>query len=198
MHLRQSFVILLSGLLITLSGCGSQKEVTRMDPERTTDLTGKWNDTDSRMVAEDMAKDALSSQWLPRFKERNDNERPVMIMGLIKNKTHEHIDPMTFIKDMQRQFIKQDAIRIVEHGKFRERMRKERSDQQEYASEDTQNKFGLELGADYMMHGSISSNVQQVDDEKVVFYKVNLELADLTTDEIVWIGDKEIKKYVEN
>ena len=169
-----------------------------MDPEQTTDLTGKWNDTDSRMVAKDMAADALDSKWLPRFQARNDNERPTMIVGLIKNKTHEHIDPSTFIKDMQRQFIKRDAIRIVEHGKFRERMREERSDQQQYASEDTQNKFGLELGADYMMHGAVSSNVQQVDDEKVVFYKVNLELADLTTNEIVWIGDKEIKKYVEN
>ncbi len=188
----------LACFFLTFSGCGNQKEVTRMDPEKTTDLTGKWNDTDSRMVAKKMAKSALSSDWLPRFQERNDNEQPVMIVGLIKNKTHEHIDPMTFIKDMQTQFIKRDAIRVVEHGKFREKMRAERSDQQKYASEDTQNKFGLELGADYMMHGAISSNVQKVDDEKVVFYKVTLELADLTTNEIVWIGDKEIKKYVEN
>ncbi len=198
MVIRLFFPVFLVFSLVFFPGCGGQKEVTRMDPERTTDLTGGWNDTDSRQVAETMAKDALNSDWLVRFQERNDGEQPVMIVGLIKNKTHEHIDPMTFIKDIQRQFIKRDAIRIVEHGAFREKMREERSDQQKYASEDTQNKFGLELGADYMMHGSISSDVQKVDDEKVVFYKVNLELADLTTNEIVWIGDKEIKKYVEN
>jgi hypothetical protein len=198
MVIRLFFPVFLVFSLVFFPGCGGQKEVTRMDPERTTDLTGGWNDTDSRQVAETMAKDALNSDWLVRFQERNDGEEPVMIVGLIKNKTHEHIDPMTFIKDIQRQFIKRDAIRIVEHGAFREKMREERSDQQKYASEDTQNKFGLELGADYMMHGSISSDVQKVDDEKVVFYKVNLELADLTTNEIVWIGDKEIKKYVEN
>ena len=198
MVIRLFFPVFLVFSLVFFPGCGGQKEVTRMDPERTTDLTGGWNDTDSRQVAETMAKDALNSDWLVRFQERNDGEQPVMIVGLIKNKTHEHIDPMTFIKDIQRQFIKRDAIRIVEHGAFREKMREERSDQQKYASEDTQNKFGLELGADYMMHGSISSDVQKMDDEKVVFYKVNLELADLTTNEIVWIGDKEIKKYVEN
>ena len=49
-----------------------------------------------------------------------------------------------------------------------------------------------------MMQGYIASNVDQSKDEKVVFYQVNLELADLTTNEIVWIGEKEIKKYIEN
>ncbi|MGB5979745.1 MAG: hypothetical protein WBG62_20175 [Cyclobacteriaceae bacterium] len=32
----------------------------------------------------------------------------------------------------------------------------------------------------------------------MVNYKVNLELTNLETNEKVWIGDKEIKKYITN
>ena len=50
----------------------------------------------------------------------------------------------------------------------------------------------------YMLFGIINSTVDQYNKEKVVNYKVNLELANLETNEKVWIGDKEIKKYIKN
>ena len=55
-----------------------------------------------------------------------------------------------------------------------------------------------ELGADLMMFGSINSTVDSYQKEKVVSYKVNMELVELQSTEKVWIGDKEIKKYVKN
>jgi PBP1b-binding outer membrane lipoprotein LpoB len=49
-----------------------------------------------------------------------------------------------------------------------------------------------------MMFGNINSIVDQEGKKKVVFYQINLELADLETNEIVWIGSKKIKKYIKN
>jgi uncharacterized protein (TIGR02722 family) len=184
-------------LLIGMQSCGSNREVSRMDPEKQTDLSGKWNDTDSRMVAEEMVNSALDDSWLTRFDE-NFDRKPVVIVGVIKNKTHEHINPQTFIKDIEREFIDRGRIRVVEGNDFRKRIREERADQQKYASEETQKEWGKELGADYMMTGVLSSIVDSYQDEKVVSYQANLQLTNLETNEKVWIGDKKIKKYIED
>lgn len=181
--------------IILLGAC--TKNVTRIEPSVTTDLSGRWNDTDSRLVAEEMSQDALASNWL-RNQELNDinSKRPTVIVGLIANKSHEHIDAETFIKDIEREFIKSNRIRVVQNKEFREKIREERADQQEFASPETQKKWGRELGADYMIFGNINSIVDKEGKKSIVFYQVNLELTDIETSEIVWIGDKKIKKFV--
>ena len=183
--------------IFLISACG--KTVTRIDPNQQVDLSGRWNDTDSRLVAEEMSQDALSSNWVRNI-ELNDinSSQPVIIVGMIANKSHEHIDSETFIKDIEREFIKSNRIRVVQNSVFREKLREERADQQEFASPATQKKWGRELGADYMMFGNINSIVDQEGKRKVLFYQVNLELTNIETNEIVWIGDKKIKKYVKN
>lgn len=181
---------------LVFSGCKS-RSVTRISPDQTTDLSGRWNDTDSKLVANEMVEDVLKRPWREEFVRKN-NERPVVIVGMIQNKSHEHIQPEVFIKDIQKEFINSGMIRVVQNSELREMIRKERGDQQEFASRETQKQFGKELGADYMMFGTINSIVDQYQNKKAVFYQVNLELADIETNEIVWIGEKEIKKFIEN
>ena len=55
--------IILSALLA--AGCGTQ--VTRLETDEVTDLSGEWNDTDSRLVAEEMISDALAHPWTSNF-----------------------------------------------------------------------------------------------------------------------------------
>ncbi|MNH28048.1 hypothetical protein D3C79_881850 [compost metagenome] len=87
---------------------------------------------------------------------------------------------------------------MVQGGKKREELRAEKADQQDNASVSTMKKFGLENGADYILQGSINSIVDSHKRKKVVYYQVNLELTDIQTNEVVWIGDKKIAKYVKN
>ncbi|MEM9983219.1 MAG: penicillin-binding protein activator LpoB, partial [Bacteroidota bacterium] len=155
------------------------------------------NDVDSRQVAEKMTEDALEHVWLKNFMFDQDKQ-PVMIVGMVQNKTHEHIDAQTFIKDIEKEFIQSQKIRIVQNSTLREKIRQERAEQQEFASPDTQKKWGKELGADFMMFGNINSIVDQEGKRRVVYYQINLELADIETNELVWIGEKKIKKYVKN
>ncbi|TAH27362.1 MAG: penicillin-binding protein activator LpoB [Cytophagales bacterium] len=188
---------LLSLLIIVLFNACATKSVTRIDPEKQVDLSGRWNDVDSRKVAEEMTGDCLNRAWRNNFQNKF-NKKPTIILGDIVNKSHEHIEASTFIKDMEKEFINSGSIRIVQNDQFREKMRMERADQQKFSSLDTQKKWGKELGADYMMFGTINSIVDQEGKRKVIFYQINLELADLESNEIVWIGDKKIKKYVVN
>lgn len=186
-------------LVMMLAGaCGSQKKVTRVAPEEQIDLSGRWNDTDSRLTAEAMINQSLSEAWLFNFVQTNSGEKPVVICGFVKNKTHEHIDPETFIKDLERAFINSQKVRLVQGGEKREEIRRERADQQDFSSAETMKAWGREIGADFMLQGSMNSIVDSEGREQVTFYQINLELTNIETNEIVWIGDKKIKKYIKN
>lgn len=199
MHtMRIPFKVIFSLLtVLILAGSCTKKTVTRVSPDQQIDLSGRWNDVDSRLVAEEMAKDMINRPWRNDFISRN-NKKPTIIVGVISNKSHEHIDALTFIKDLERECINTGTIRVVQNAEFREKLREERADQQQFASPETQKRWGRELGADYMVFGTINSIVDSEGKRKVVFYQINLELADLETNELVWIGDKKIKKYIVN
>ena len=186
----------LMAIIILLGSC-AKRSVTRVSPDQQIDLSGRWNDTDSKLVAEEMINDVLNRPWREDF-FRAFNKKPVVIVGMVQNKTSEHIEAETFIKDIEREFINSGMVRVVENSVFREKLREERAEQGEFASPETQAQWGKELGANFMMFGVITSIVDSYNKEKVVNYKVNLELANLETNEKVWIGDKEIKKYIRN
>jgi penicillin-binding protein activator len=59
-------------------------------------------------------------------------------------------------------------------------------------------KWGRELGADFMLQGTINSIVDSYNNQQVVYYQIDLELTNIETNEIVWIGDKKIKKFVKD
>ena len=190
----RALLLLLLIVWVGISQC-QRKTVTRLNPDQQVDLSGRWNDTDSRLVAEEMVKDALARPWHSNF-QASKNKQPVVIVGIIQNKTEEYITTETFISDIQREFINTGTVRVVQNSVLREAIRKERGDQQQFASVETQKKFGKELGADYMMFGTVSSITDQEGRKQVIFYQVDLSLADMETNEIVWIGTKKIKKFV--
>jgi len=187
-------VILLLVLGTTIFSCS--RKVTRVDIDEQIDLSGKWNDTDSKLTSEKLTKQMTSEQWLADFLQANEGNKPVMIVGFVKNKSHEHIEAETFIKDIERNLILDQKVRIVQGGEKREQLRLERADQQDNASVSTMKKWGLEVGADFMLQGDINSIVDQIDKKRVVLYQINLELTNIQTNEIVWVGEEKIKKFI--
>lgn len=189
-------LLLLVIVSVVIASCASRK-VVRLDPAEQIDLSGRWNDTDSRQVAEEMTRDVLSKPWLERFTGQQQRP-PVVIIGVVINRSHEHIEAETFIKDIEREFINSGKVRVVENDFFREKLREEKESQQINASPETQSRIAQELGADFMLFGVINSTVDQYKKEKLVNYKINLEMVNLESTEKVWLGDKEIKKLIKN
>jgi penicillin-binding protein activator len=188
--------ILVAAFIATLFvGCGSSRTVQRVEANTTIDLSGDWNDTDSRLVAEEMIKDVLGRPWLGQF-TGSKNKSPNVIVGTIKNRTSEHISALTFTKDLERELLNSGRVTFVANKEERSEVRDERADQQENASPESMKKFQQETGADFMLRGDISSIVDQEGGERVKFYQVNLELVNIETNQKVWIGDKKLKKLV--
>jgi uncharacterized protein (TIGR02722 family) len=186
----------LLALSLWLAGCGAEAKVTRVDPGIVTDFSGRWNDTDSRQVAEEMVKQALSYPWLDNF-VKSKNRQPVVIVGTILNRSHEHINVQTFVQDLARELTNSQKVTFVAGKGEREEVREERREQAVHAREDTQKAPGKELGADYMMKGSISTILDETDGVKAVFYQVDLEMIDLESNVKSWFGQKKIKKVIE-
>ena len=180
-----------------LSFVSCSRNVTRIDSSEQIDLSGRWNNTDSRLTAEEMTGDVLRADWVTNHVQAK-GKKPVVIVGMVQNKSHEHIEAETFVKDVERSFISSNKVGLVQGGKKREELRAEKADQQTNSSASTMKKFGLENGADYILQGSINSIVDSHKRKKVVYYQVNLELTNIETNEVVWIGDKKIAKYVKN
>ncbi len=182
------------GLL--LSGCGQVTKITRVDAGVVTDLSGRWNDTDSRMVAETMVKEALQYPWLGNFTQGK-HRQPVVVVGTILNSSHEHISIQTFVTDLERELTNSQKVTFVAGKSERDELRTERKEQAMYAREDTQKAPGKEIGADYMMKGTISTILDEAEGTKAVFYQVDLQMVDLESNAKVWYGQKKIKKVIE-
>jgi len=183
-------------VVLTLAGCAQETKITRVDSGVVTDLSGRWNDTDSRIVAESMVKEALEYPWLNTFSSSK-RRQPVVVVGTIQNSSHEHINVNTFVTDLERELTNSQKVTFVAGKGDREELRTERKEQAMYAREDTQKAPGKEIGADYMMKGTIATILDEADGTKAVFYQIDLQMVDLESNAKVWFGQKKIKKVIE-
>ncbi len=189
--------IMMAGLLMFgLAACGSTT-VKRVDTDTVQDLSGNWNDTDSRLVSSLMVKDVLSQKWLTAYQVKHE-KNPVVIVGEIRNLSHEHINTRTFIADLERELVNSGEVEFVASSSERSEIRDERADQEEHASMATRNIAGEEVGADYMLKGQINTIFDAAKDTKVKYYQVDLTLISLKDNRKVWLGQKKIKKVVES
>lgn len=192
----RTYLLLVCVTLFLFSGCASKTQVTRIDTGEVRDLSGRWNDSDSQMVAETMIQDCLNRPWLGEFTAKS-GKKPDIIVGQIRNRSSEHISSETFTKDLERALLNSGRASFVASSEERQGVREERLDMDVNASPETRQAMGMEAGANFMLIGSINSITDREGKEMVVFYQVNLELVDLSNNRKVWIGDKKIKKFVE-
>ena len=181
-------------VVIILSSCSTS--VKRMDAGEVTDLSGNWNDTDSRLVSEEMIRDVLGRPWIDRFIAEKGN-LPAVIVGEVRNLSHEHINVATFVGDIERELINSGGVVFVASKTERGEIREERQDQELNASSETAKQMGLELGADFMLVGVINTILDTEDDEQVRFYQIDLSLISLADNRKVWVGQKKIKKFID-
>jgi hypothetical protein len=158
-------------VVLALTACTTP--VTRVPREAPIDLSGRWNDTDARVTAEAMIKDALARPWVRRFTQVM-GRTPVVSVGTVLNRTHEQLNTQTFVKDLERVLANSGQVQSV-----------------------AEKPAGQDLGADFVLQGMITTLMDEPDSTKAVFYQVDLELVDPASNVKVWQGQKKIKKLVE-
>ena len=182
-------------VLFLLMGCRS---VTRMDPNQSAmDLSGRWNDTDSRQVADKMVLNLTASEKYKEYAKLL-GKKPAIVVGLVRNKTSEHIDADNYIKKIELAIYNSGLADLVESDSFRDKLRLERAQQQDFADPATMAKWGKEVGANLILFGEMTSETDTYQKKRLVNYVTTLFLTDMETNKRVWYGQEEIKKYVRN
>jgi uncharacterized protein (TIGR02722 family) len=188
--------ILIAALVFFSFSCQT-RSVTRVAPETQMDLSGRWNDTDSRMVAETMINELLNSPKYEAYAKAL-GRKPAIVVGLIRNKTSEHIDANNYIKKLEVAIYNSDIAELVESEEFRDKLRLERAQQQDFADPATVSECGKEIGANLMLFGEMTSETDTSNGKRVVNYITTLFLTDIETNKRIWYGQQEIKKFVKN
>jgi len=185
---------MLAALALSVSGCSTSVE--RVDADKTIDLSGAWNDTDSQLVSKEMIQDVMGQAWLSDFSQAQ-KRQPAVIVGEVRSLSHEHINVNTFVTDLERAMINSDRVQVVASSTERQEIREERKEQDLNASEATRKAMGQEKGADFMLKGTINTIIDAAGKTQLRYYQVDLTLISLVDNRKVWVGQKKIKKLVE-
>ena len=184
------------GLTLTttliLNACGGPRAFTRGeygDPNEISMLDDKWNQNDMQLVAKKMIGSMES--WI----DGRAVEKPVVILEVPRNRTSEHIDMQALYDHVKTALIQSGKFTFLDKTARQEIAEEYEYQGSGYVREDEAQGPGNQRGARYMMGGVITSTVQQVGSQKVVYYKATFELTDIATTEIVWTDQKEITKH---
>ncbi len=189
----------LNAIIFSLSvlffGCQTSS-VKRVDSRTQTDLSGYWNDTDARIVSEDLTEQILNSKWYSNFINEK-NKKPVVIIGSFRNKTDEHINTSIISKRLEFSLLNTGKVVSVANSAERKEIRDERDDQQINSSLNTAKNIGNEVAADFILQGDIKTIVDSDKTKSTRTYFITAELIDVETNTKVWVGENSsIKKVI--
>ena len=194
--MKKIFYVLISVVcMFSFFGCATSG-VKRIDPNKQTDLSGYWNDTDVSIIAETLVEECVNAPAIIRYIKENQRE-PVVQLGSFKNRSDEHLDTAILATKFKVALINSGKVKFSAEKEIKEELREEILAQQDWASEETVKNLANETGADFLLIGSVRTIVDSIPGETVRTYQVIAELYDIETSEIVWSGENmDIKKYM--
>lgn len=181
------------GLASALAGCAGPRAFTRGeygDPQEISMLDDKWNQNDMQLVAKTMI--GSLDTWA---KAQGLAEKPVVVLEMPRNRTTEHIDMQALYDHVKTALVQSGMFTFLDKA-AREEIAKEYEYQGSgYVRADEAKGPGEQRAAAYFLGAVVTSTVQQVGKDEVVYYKATFELTDVGTTEIVWTDQKEITKH---
>ena len=121
-------------------------------------------------------------------------QKPVVAVEKVANRTEEHIDTTSLTDKIRTALIKSKKVRFIDKG-GREAIEEEyKYGEGGNVSGATAKKRGKQTGVDYLLGGSIATNVQEVGNDKLIYYKLTMNLTNLESSTIDCTEEREIRK----
>ncbi|MGB0894806.1 MAG: penicillin-binding protein activator LpoB [Parashewanella sp.] len=184
-------LILMIAAVLGLSAC--QSKVEYGDAQEVETVNADFGSTDLQGITNKMV-DSMQS-FPPVLMLTANNNRPIIFVDSIKNKTSEHIDTESITDSISNRLLRSGKFRFVDMTKVNA-VRKQLNYQNNSGMVDpsTAIRLGRQIGAQYMLYGNLSSIVKQASGKKDVYYKMTMRLMDLETGLIEWSDEKQIRK----
>ena len=189
-------LLIITVFVILFSACGSSP-VSRVQSGTQPDLSGYWNAIDVKIVCEALIAECLSNSRVDQAIRQSGSRKPVVIVGRFNNFSDEHIDTEIISATMETVIFNSGRLDFVAPAGLRQELRAERYDHLLNASEETASRLGREIGADYMLTGSVRTIVDREGNRTVRTYFVTAELTNIETNARMWLGqNSEITKII--
>jgi uncharacterized protein (TIGR02722 family) len=186
-----TYVLVVVGFTFFSSGCGP-KAFTKGeydDPNRVELLDDRYNEADMHAMSEQVVNGMAACSVVKALPKP-----PLVIVENVENRTEDHIDTKMLTDKVRTALIKSGKFRFV-NKEQRDTLEGEyKYSDGAHVSKDTKKKRGKQVGADYIMEGRLSTNVQQVGNDKFVFYKLTMNLTNMDTSVIDCVEEKELRK----
>jgi uncharacterized protein (TIGR02722 family) len=181
--------------LVIASGCAAfRTKVTDVDVDEDRHLDATYDYTDMRKITESVVNDLLSNKNLART-----DYPPVVVIAGIENRTKNYVDTKSLSDRMRTMLLRSGKVQFVNAAR-REALLKEQGYQAGNATADTQVAIGRQIGAKYMLTGSFaqmqsgSTRQVRVSRKEVNYYKLTIEVTDLSSGLIVWTTEEEFAR----
>lgn len=178
--------------LSLLNGCASR---TRdLDPNASIHYDASYDFSDKKVIVNDLVAKILQAPFAMSAK------KPLMIIYPFSNETSEHINTRGVSDDIQRQMLQSGKFRFINEQQ-RDNIAAEMEYQSKgYVDKTMRIKIGRQLGADYLLSGSLRS-IKKVQPRQVrirkserIYYSLDLTVTDLESSEIVYADQAEIAR----
>ena len=171
-----------AGALAT-SGCAAfRASLSQVDPDERVHFRASFDHSDMRLISQEAAE---TLRRHPAFAQA-ENEPPIVIIAGLQNRTTDYVDMKTISDRIRTLMINQGTARFVNESR-RAELLAEQGYQAEHATPATQARIGAQLGARYMLTGSLaemeqrSPNQVRVSRQVIKYYKFTVEVTDLET-----------------
>jgi len=184
-----------AGIALYMSGCAAFRASTEnvsVSEERHFD--SRFDATDMRSITGQAVDNFLASEFLAR-----QPDRPVMMIAGVQNRTNDHIDTKNITDRIRTMIFRTSKVRFVNEAR-RADLLEEQGYQAANVTPEMQVGIGKQLGAQYMVSGSLTeikrTSPKQVRVSKQVLrnYKFTIEVTDLESGEIAWIDEIEFAR----
>ncbi len=186
----QALVLLATGIIYL--GCGPSQFVRGdydENVESTNLLSDKWSESDMQAAVKDLVSSAVNHYSITSAKRP-----PVVMVTKLQNKTSEHIDTESIMDMVRVELSRGGKVAFVDKA-----AREDIAEEYDYqnsgmVNRDSKKGKGNQVGADFIINGNLDSIVQQAGKDKSVYYKLTLNMTNLSTGIIVWSDYKQLRK----
>lgn len=185
-------ILLTCSALLIMSGCMAYTR--NLNPEDETHYDATYDFSDKSKIVDALVTPLISGSAFPV------QDKPILIVYPIKNETSEHISTSGITDEIRMKLLKSGKFRFISEDQ-RTNIQKETDYQnQGYVDPAQRVEQGRQLGADYILSGTLRSiNKEQPKQMRLykkerVYYSLDLTITDLKTSEIVYADEAELAR----
>lgn len=173
---------------VSCAGPRAYTKGTYEDPDTIALLDDRFSENDMQLIAKKMIQSMAVSNIV------GSNGAPFVMIGKMRNRTAEHIDMTMLSNKVRTQLIQSGRFRFADVQNRLDIAEEYEYQQSGYVDPEQAKGPGSQVGAEFLLTGTLTANVQEVGKNKLIYYKATFQLTNLLTSEIAWTDEKEIRK----